>query len=226
MILSGLPQAPPAAFRGLWPVLLAATGDPRAEAAVAEAGRLGVGAFRLNQGMLGYASAILAGRANDPRRAGELAVAAAAGFVNCDVWAALVRALAAALARADGWGDPERWLTGASAIFSAHGLHRLATWCDTRLARGGPVGAGGAYAAGSGVTAREAEVLALVGQGLANKQIATRLKISPRTVEKHVEALLRKTSATSRTQLAVLAAAPSDAPGAGRNTWPHTWPAT
>jgi DNA-binding NarL/FixJ family response regulator len=39
----------------------------------------------------------------------------------------------------------------------------------------------------------------------SNKQIAARLRISPRTAEKHIESLLRKTSAGSRTELAVIA---------------------
>ena len=45
---------------------------------------------------------------------------------------------------------------------------------------------------GTEVTAREAEVLALVGQHLTNAQIAEALFISVRTVESHVAALLRK----------------------------------
>jgi DNA-binding NarL/FixJ family response regulator len=56
-------------------------------------------------------------------------------------------------------------------------------------------------------------VLALVAEGLANKQIAARLYLSPRTVDKHVESLLRKTGARSRTQLvAIMGAAPAPAP--------------
>ena len=53
-----------------------------------------------------------------------------------------------------------------------------------------------------GVTTREADVLRLVAEGLANREIAARLHVSPRTVEKHVESLLRKTGARSRTELA------------------------
>jgi DNA-binding NarL/FixJ family response regulator len=60
----------------------------------------------------------------------------------------------------------------------------------------------------AGITAREADVLRLVADGLANKQIAVRLDLSPRTVEKHVESLLRKTGARSRTGL-VAAASPA-----------------
>ena len=48
-------------------------------------------------------------------------------------------------------------------------------------------------------------MLGLVAEGLANKEIAARLHVSPRTVEKHVESLLRKTAARSRTQLVALA---------------------
>ena len=55
-------------------------------------------------------------------------------------------------------------------------------------------------------------MLTLVRQGFANKEIAARLSLSPRTVEKHVESLLRKTSSRSRTQLAMLAAQSSNGP--------------
>ena len=55
------------------------------------------------------------------------------------------------------------------------------------------------------MTARESEVLALVAEGRANKEIAATLGVSPRTVEKHVESLLRKTGARSRTHLAAMA---------------------
>jgi len=67
----------------------------------------------------------------------------------------------------------------------------------------------------AGITAREADVLRLVADGLANKQIAARLHLSPRTVEKHVESLLRKTGARSRTGL-VAAASQATARGSER----------
>jgi len=56
------------------------------------------------------------------------------------------------------------------------------------------------------LTAREREVCALVGEGLPDKQIATRLGISAKTVEKHVSTILRKTGTRNRTMLAVQAA--------------------
>jgi len=40
--------------------------------------------------------------------------------------------------------------------------------------------------------------------GLANKDIADRLHVSSRTVEKHVENLLRKAGARSRTHLTAM----------------------
>ncbi|MHB8294102.1 MAG: response regulator [Acidimicrobiales bacterium] len=55
------------------------------------------------------------------------------------------------------------------------------------------------------LTPREAEVLALVARGLANKQIASRLHLGLRTVEGHVTQILAKLGAGSRTEAAVWA---------------------
>ena len=55
-----------------------------------------------------------------------------------------------------------------------------------------------------GVTAREQEVRGLVAQGLTDRQIASALSISAKTVEKHVGSLLRKTGARNRTMLVAL----------------------
>jgi DNA-binding NarL/FixJ family response regulator len=49
-----------------------------------------------------------------------------------------------------------------------------------------------------GLTAREIEVLTQLGQGWTNGEIATRLFLSPRTVEHHVSAILLKLDAASR----------------------------
>jgi DNA-binding CsgD family transcriptional regulator len=61
-------------------------------------------------------------------------------------------------------------------------------------------------AAQAGISTREAEVLALVGQHLSNAEIGARLFISVRTVESHVSSLLRKLGRPDRRALAQLAA--------------------
>jgi DNA-binding NarL/FixJ family response regulator len=50
----------------------------------------------------------------------------------------------------------------------------------------------GALPAGDLLTSREAEILQLVAEGNSSKQIAVELSISPKTVEKHREQLMRK----------------------------------
>jgi DNA-binding NarL/FixJ family response regulator len=59
--------------------------------------------------------------------------------------------------------------------------------------------------AGSGLTAREREVLALVAKGLTSRQLASRLGISARTVETHRQRLMRKTGARNVAELVRLA---------------------
>jgi DNA-binding NarL/FixJ family response regulator len=62
-----------------------------------------------------------------------------------------------------------------------------------------------------GLTAREQEVLALLGEGLSDGDIAARLVISPRTVHHHVSAVLAKLGVVNR-QEAVAEAARLDLP--------------
>jgi DNA-binding CsgD family transcriptional regulator len=52
----------------------------------------------------------------------------------------------------------------------------------------------------SQLTPRELEVIALLADGLANKEIAARLSISPHTAKFHVESLLRKLNASNRAE--------------------------
>ena len=58
----------------------------------------------------------------------------------------------------------------------------------------------------AGISAREAEVLTLVGEHRSNAEIGARLFISVRTVESHISSLLRKLAAPDRRALAQRAA--------------------
>mgnify|MGYP001794076951 CR=1 FL=1 len=51
------------------------------------------------------------------------------------------------------------------------------------------------------LTKREQEVLELLTHGLSNAEIGDRLYLSPRTVEKYVSSLLRKTDSSNRAEL-------------------------
>ncbi|MFD5383453.1 response regulator [Streptomyces sp. NPDC127074] len=75
------------------------------------------------------------------------------------------------------------------------------------LRSGTPQGAGGALADEriARLTGREREVLAMLGQGLSNQDIAGRLGIGVGTVKTHVSAILEKTDSANRLQAALLA---------------------
>lgn len=55
-----------------------------------------------------------------------------------------------------------------------------------------------------GLTRREAEILALLSQGLRSSLIARRLFVSPKTVEHHVSAILAKLGVSSRAEAVAL----------------------
>jgi DNA-binding CsgD family transcriptional regulator len=61
----------------------------------------------------------------------------------------------------------------------------------------------------AGLTAREAEVLELLAQHLTNAEIAERLVLSPRTVDRHVSAVLAKLGVSRRSEAAAYLAAQS-----------------
>jgi two-component system nitrate/nitrite response regulator NarL len=63
------------------------------------------------------------------------------------------------------------------------------------------------------LSAREREVMLLVGKGLSNRDIARRLEISDGTVKAHLQHIYRKLGIRNRTMLAVLAAHPGGARG-------------
>ncbi|HEX9266963.1 MAG TPA: response regulator transcription factor [Candidatus Limnocylindria bacterium] len=55
------------------------------------------------------------------------------------------------------------------------------------------------------LTKREREILALVAEGLSNREIADKLVLSPETVKSHVAAILEKLNVSDRTQAAIYA---------------------
>lgn len=57
----------------------------------------------------------------------------------------------------------------------------------------------------AGLTPREAEVLALIAQGLTNRLIGRRLGVAEKTVKTHVSNVLAKLAVTDRTQAALWA---------------------
>ncbi len=57
----------------------------------------------------------------------------------------------------------------------------------------------------AGLTARQAEVLELLSEGLTNAEIAERLVVSERTAEHHVAAVLRKLGVSDRREAAARA---------------------
>lgn len=65
----------------------------------------------------------------------------------------------------------------------------------------GQSGAGKESTAAVSLTDREKDVLDLLSEGLSNAQIAASLFLSPRTIEKYVTSLLRKTDTHNRAEL-------------------------
>jgi DNA-binding NarL/FixJ family response regulator len=102
--------------------------------------------------------------------------------------------------------SPEVLIEGIKVIAAGDGL--LAPSVTRRLiqefaARPGPPA--GQAADVALLTAREREVLALVGAGLSNAELATRLFISEATVKTHVKRILTKLGLRDRVQAVVLA---------------------
>jgi DNA-binding NarL/FixJ family response regulator len=101
-------------------------------------------------------------------------------------------------------GDPRELIAGVHALASggAYLAPKVAARMIARF-RGGRVGEARARVAS--LTARERDVLALLGQGLSNAQIARRLDLVEGTVKGHVSAILTRLGAENRVQAAIVA---------------------
>ncbi|MET0135862.1 MAG: response regulator transcription factor, partial [Kibdelosporangium sp.] len=106
--------------------------------------------------------------------------------------------------------------TGAELAAAVRGVHQGLTVVS-------PAAAEALHApAGPDLTPRERDVLAMLGAGLSNRDIAGALGLAERTVKAHVGNVLAKLGVRSRTQAALLASTPAgehhrrDAGRAGR----------
>ncbi len=102
-------------------------------------------------------------------------------------------------------GGDERAQRDALAIFDRLGaapaaakLRRSMRMAGVRAVPRGPIA--GTRANSAGLTRRQAQVLALLGEGLTNPEIADRLCISPKTAEHHVSAIMARFEAGTRRQ--------------------------
>jgi DNA-binding NarL/FixJ family response regulator len=142
-----------------------------------------------------------------PVKAAELALAAvaAAEEVGAVIEAARARTLAGrALAQSGQRDTALRQLSRAEADLGASGAEGFRREAAAELRRlGRRVRKRPAASVGlSSLTEREHEIAALVAEGWTNRQIATRLFISEKTVETHVSHILAKVGVQTRTGLA------------------------
>lgn len=161
-----------------------------------------------------FARAVLLGRDGD--NAG--ATAAVDSALELAAPYALARHLGLRLvaeeALAGGWGTPVEWLRLAEDYFHSVEIPVVAAACRSLLRRSGirvtqrrtGVDEIPQSLRSAGVTAREYEVLQLLIERLGNREIADRLHLSQRTVEKHVSSLISKTGLPNRIALSKFAA--------------------
>ncbi|GAT65635.1 response regulator transcription factor [Planomonospora sp. ID91781] len=104
-------------------------------------------------------------------------------------------------------GDPRELLAGirAAAEGAAYLSPRIARRVIAELTGGRLTRAAAARDQIAGLTPREREVLALLGAGLSNAQIARRLHLVEGTVKAHVSAILTRLGARNRVQAAIRA---------------------
>ncbi|MEA3214267.1 MAG: hypothetical protein QOJ19_423 [Acidimicrobiia bacterium] len=134
---------------------------------------------------------------DDPARALKVVAAASAirarnGGGFAPFYRALAEGVRSRAVKGVGTEDERLWREGS----------RLTVDDAIALAFGAPGSARRRTARDLGVSGRELEVAHLVAEGLSNKEIASRLHLSVRTVESHVRHLLTKANISNRTQLA------------------------
>ncbi|GAA4861032.1 helix-turn-helix transcriptional regulator [Actinomycetospora straminea] len=157
--------------------------------------------------------------ASDPVAWGQVAEMWSAQLNRYPAAYALLRRAEALLDTGERRGEAARALRAAAATASEMGagpfldeIAGLARRARLDIAHAGEAAVTTAPGAGDGgvapelaaLTSREHEVLAVLADGLSNREIAHRLYISERTVAVHVSRVLAKTGTRSRTQAAAL----------------------
>ncbi|MFJ7042505.1 helix-turn-helix transcriptional regulator [Streptomyces sp. NPDC101112] len=162
---------------------------------------------------VGWSRAVLLGREGRAAEAAKSAEEALVGTDSIPLAAHLCLRLGAGAALADGWGRPVEWLRSTEQFFHDRGTTRVSAACRALLRDAGsavPRRRQGhdtipAELRRTGVTAREYEVLRLLGRRFGNQEIAEHLFLSPRTVEKHLASLRNRTGCADRAALIALA---------------------
>ncbi|MFG2933345.1 helix-turn-helix transcriptional regulator [Streptomyces achromogenes] len=197
---------------GLGPLLAVVGGTAdRAEYAAALAAPAAELAW--NRQFLVLADAVLLGREGRGREAAGLVDRARQEFSGFPTARHLGLRLVAEAALADGWGEPVAWLRTAEEYFHQAGVRSVAGACRSLIRQAGvPVAhrrTGRELIPEGlrlvGVTPREFDVFALLVDRLGNQDVAQRLSLSHRTVEKHIASLLHKTGSANRAELCRLA---------------------
>lgn len=171
--------------------------------------RSAVSGLRWNRQFERWAEAVRLGRSG---RAAEATSAAAEALEAAELYPVarhLGLRLVAEHAAESGWGDPVSWLKEAEEYFHTAEIPAVAGACRGLLRRiGAPVQQRRTGLdrvpndlRAAGVTVREYDVLLLLAERRGNKDIAARLHISPRTVEKHVASLMAKVQRHDRAGL-------------------------
>ena len=162
----------------------------------------------------GRAAALVALARDDMNGAAELALRAATDAESIDsaLEVARCRVVAGRALAANDRDEAIRALTEAERQAAASGAARVRDESVRELRRlGQRIGRGGKRAPGdhglAGLSQREREIAELVAGGHTNREIASRLFLSEKTIETHLSRVFRKLAVRSRSQVAAAVAA-------------------
>ncbi|TDO54325.1 regulatory LuxR family protein [Kribbella sp. VKM Ac-2527] len=169
--------------------------------------------MRWNRQFVQWAQAVLLGRDGRGAEASAMVELALESSELYPMARHLGLRLVAEPAAADGWGEPITWLRQAEDHFHTADVPAVSSACRSLLRQLGAtvsqrrMGSDQvpAHLRQLGITSREYEVCLLLVDRIGNKSIASRLHISPRTVEKHVASLMTKTRQPDREALSSFA---------------------